>query len=136
MDKIIDQIFDYISTEYAKEYLKRIQHSPYRNLSLNQTEYLNAIRKHYKVQVSELANELEVTKASVSVMVKKLIDLGLLTKEVDKDDKRVSYISLTKAALDFLDIDKNLYKEIIKEDLKKLDEMDIEDLVRIGKKLM
>lgn len=135
MDKQLDEIFDEFNKKFNKLYNERSMDSKYMNLTLSQVEYLETIRMHYKIQLSDLASEIGVTKASASVMVKKLIDLKLLVKEQAMNDKRVSYISLTKEALDFLELDRIVYKEMIYDALNQLTEEEGNTLLSIISKI-
>ena len=49
-----------------------------------------------KLQMKDLPELIDKDKSTVTALVKKLIGMGFIKKEKDKDDNRISYISLTE----------------------------------------
>lgn len=54
-----------------------------------------------KCTMKDLAQRIHRTKATLTVLVDKLIFLGLVEKEKSNEDSRVTYIKLTNAGLKF-----------------------------------
>jgi DNA-binding MarR family transcriptional regulator len=82
--------------------LKKLQReigdsSGFSSLTINQLQYIDAIHALGTPAITEIANELNITKASVTAGVNKLIDMGYLTKTQSEEDKRVFHVSLTEA---------------------------------------
>ncbi|MEG0256340.1 MAG: MarR family winged helix-turn-helix transcriptional regulator [Vagococcus sp.] len=48
-----------------------------------------------KITSKEIGERLNITKGAVSQQLKRLIERGVVEKELDKEDKRKSYLSLT-----------------------------------------
>lgn len=48
-----------------------------------------------KVPMQEVAKKIHRTKPTVTILVKKLVDMGYIQKEKSREDNRVTYISLT-----------------------------------------
>ena len=60
-----------------------------------------------EVNVSTLANTLDITKSAVSQAITSLLVKRLVTRQVDLEDKKIYYIRPTKKALDIKD---DIYK--------------------------
>lgn len=61
-----------------------------------------------KCTMKELAQKIHRTKATLTVLVDKLIDLKLIKKEKSSEDSRVSYITLTEKGYSL----KSVFEEI------------------------
>lgn len=53
-----------------------------------------------KVQMQEIARKIHRTKPTVTILVKKLVEMGYIEKEKNQEDNRVTYISLTEKGLE------------------------------------
>lgn len=65
-------------------------------LTGRQFAYLRMIDKHKEVTMSELANLFNLSKPSVTEMIRKFEETGLIEKRRCETDGRVTYISLTE----------------------------------------
>ena len=70
--------------------------SGFSQLTISQLHYLDAIHLLNNPTISEVAEALKITKASATVGVRRLTDLGFLNKRKSDHDKRVTHVSLTK----------------------------------------
>ncbi len=61
-----------------------------------QHQIIILLMKHYKLTVSELAQELGVAYSTASVSIKRMEKSGYVQKKADKNDKRITYIYLTE----------------------------------------
>ena len=72
-----------------------------------------------EVNVSTLANTLDITKSAVSQAITSLLVKRLVTRQVDLEDKKIYYIRPTKKALDIKDdiykCNEEKYQELLKE---------------------
>ncbi len=66
------------------------------SLTLSQLQYLEAIYALGEPTLTEIADKLAFTKASVTTAVNKLAKLNYLVKTRSDDDKRVFHVSLTE----------------------------------------
>ena len=73
--------------------------SGFSSLTIHQLQYIDAIHALGAPTITEIANKLNITKASVTAGVNKLVDLGYVTKTQSEEDKRVFHVSLTEAGL-------------------------------------
>jgi DNA-binding MarR family transcriptional regulator len=67
------------------------------NLTINQYNYIDAIYILEIPTITEIANKLNITKASVTIGIIKLIKMGYVIKTQSSEDKRVFHVSLTEA---------------------------------------
>jgi len=65
-------------------------------LTIHQFQYIDAIHELGEPTITEIADKLNITKASVTTGIQKLIDLGYVIKTQSIEDKRVFHASLTK----------------------------------------
>lgn len=66
-------------------------------LTIPQLQYLDAIGALEQPTLTELANKLHITKASVTAGVNKLVEMGYVSKTRSRDDRRVFHVSLKDA---------------------------------------
>jgi DNA-binding MarR family transcriptional regulator len=74
---------------------KAFEQEGFSDITMNQMHYLETIANLGKPTFGDLADVLNVTRPSVTGIVKKLIDAGYLTKEQSELDGRVYYLVLT-----------------------------------------
>jgi DNA-binding MarR family transcriptional regulator len=65
-------------------------------LTLKQIEYLKIFDENEYVTISQLAEDLKLSKPSITEMVKKFIKLDCVKKEQCNHDARVYYLFLTE----------------------------------------
>jgi DNA-binding MarR family transcriptional regulator len=66
-------------------------------LTVHQLQYIDAIHQLGEPTITEIAEKLNITKASVTNGIKKLVALGFVTKTQSGEDRRVFHVSLTAA---------------------------------------
>jgi DNA-binding MarR family transcriptional regulator len=67
----------------------------FNQLTISQLNYLSAVNRVHNPTVTGLADELHLSKPSVTSGVKKLIQLGYLQKKRSHEDLRIQFLSLT-----------------------------------------
>ena len=82
-------------------------------LTLNQFQYIDAINELGEPTITEVANRLNITKASVTAGINKLIDSGYVTKTQSNEDKRVFHVRLTAAGAQLMAAKYQALKEYI-----------------------
>jgi DNA-binding MarR family transcriptional regulator len=88
-------ISNYICRESVKNLNKNLSGSELKRFSTNDYYYLTAIYYLGKPNFSQIANELGLTKPAITVLIQKLIKMGLIEKIQSDNDKRVYYVNLT-----------------------------------------
>lgn len=93
-------LIDFVNTLDSS--LKKMQErvgegSGFARLTISQLQYIDAIYELREPTITEIAHRLNVTKASVTAGINKLVKGGYVMKTRSNEDKRVFHISLTRA---------------------------------------
>lgn len=75
--------------------MKATEKKEMKDLSLLQLHLLNTIDANVPCNQKEIAQEVHVSKATLSVRLDKLVNIGLITRVVDENDKRNYILELT-----------------------------------------
>jgi DNA-binding MarR family transcriptional regulator len=67
-------------------------------LTIHQFQYIDAIYALGEPTITQIADKLNITKASVTAGISKLINMGYVVKTQSSEDKRVFHVSLTEAS--------------------------------------
>lgn len=78
----------------------------------NDYYYLYVIEALGEPNFSAIAEALNLTRPGVTAIVRKLCNMGLVTKRQSKEDKRVYFVSLTQKGKDILNGDREVYKGV------------------------
>lgn len=82
------------------------------SFNMNDYYYLTVIYELNNPKFSEIAEALHLTKPSISAMVKRLTESGLVNKVQSEEDKRVFFVTLTEKGLKIVQGDYTLYKNM------------------------
>lgn len=112
ISKIRSEVSDYIECELRKRGIEGLVVS-----------HGNILDKLYdnngKLTMKEISEGINRTKSTVTQLVDRLLASGYVTKELDLEDKRISYVVLTEKGLgikkDFKEISENLIREFFKD---------------------
>jgi DNA-binding MarR family transcriptional regulator len=104
-------------------------------LSYKQMEYLKYFDNHEGVTTSKLAENLGLSKPTVTDLVKKLVKMGMIYKESCIKDGRVHYLKLTEKGRMVVDLPKATNEYLAKRLIETLDEKDVNTLIEILEKL-
>jgi DNA-binding MarR family transcriptional regulator len=72
---------------------------PWESRPMAQVEVLQSLRENGASRVGDLAEQLRLSQSTVSALVGKLIDAGLVSRDVDRADRRASVVDLTSEGL-------------------------------------
>ena len=100
-------------------------------MSFNEYDYLLAVDELQKPRLSDLALQMQVSKASASNMVSKLERRGLLIRVPSPDDKRSVLIQLTSQAQELLTLGHRIYQQISGKIKRQLSSDDYQTLERL-----
>lgn len=112
MKETINEFFETYSEIYAEKFVDYFKDFEYKNLTISQLEYLGIIDRFGKITITELSNELNITKSSATTMTKRLESMQLIRRISSEEDKRVTYVALTENAHKIIEIDKRVFMEI------------------------
>ena len=96
MAKSLDQILNSIlhSSEILEEEMK--QETDLKNLTSRQLYCIELIKNLQNPSLTELAEKMNIAKASISVMIERLEKNNLLYKVASDNDRRSAHVHLTK----------------------------------------
>ena len=86
-------------------------------ITLKSVHVLEAIKKaegkDNNVSMSQIASVLGITAGTLTTMIKKLEDKGYIVKRQSKDDKRKTFVVLTKKAEKVIDVHNSYHENMI-----------------------
>jgi DNA-binding MarR family transcriptional regulator len=103
---------------------------PWESLPMAQVELLQTLAERPPMRVGELASELRLAPNTVSGLVSRLIDSGLVARGGDPADRRVARLSVTPLGHDELGAWREAHEERIGAALGKLDGAERDDVMR------
>lgn len=113
---------------YAKE-------DPLSLLSFNEFDYLRVIQTSSEgMRITDLADEMKVSKPSASNMVARLEKKGLVLRVPCNEDARSKRVMLTEKVIQDLSLEQVVYKEIAQAMNAKLSAKEAEQLVSLLEK--
>lgn len=104
-------------------------------LSLKQIKYLKTLNNSCGMTTSQMAEILDLSKPSVTEMVKKFIKIGYVYKQNCPQDGRVYYLKLTDLGQQIVNLEAMTQKNLAERLLESLDEEDVIALINILEKL-
>lgn len=105
-------------------------------LTLKQIEYLKKFDEYEYVTISQLAEDLNLSKPSITEMVKKFIKLDCVKKEQCSHDARVYYLFLTEKGKGIARIEQITNEDFIRRVENCLSEEDISLLIELLSKVV
>lgn len=133
-DVVLDTV-DMISQLMGELESKAFDQEGFSDITLNQILYLEMIARHEQPTFGDIAKRLEVTRPSVSAIVKKLISLGYVSKEQSPDDGRVYYLHLTLKGRRFNELHSEVHQILARRITQRLDQEEINDLAALITKI-
>jgi MarR family 2-MHQ and catechol resistance regulon transcriptional repressor len=97
---------------------------------------LVALKHKQPVSSREVATELGVTRGAVAQFVDALVQFGLIEKNVDTNDRRISYLTLTKEGKAKLKKFEQFRNKLTKEITKSLSDAELEQIIKINSKIL
>ncbi len=104
-------------------------------LSLRQLDYLKKFNGNDGVTTSHLAEILDLSKPTVTEMVKKFVKMDLVYKQSCATDGRVYYVKLTEKGQNIVNLEMMTWTYMAKKLRSQLDDKDLETLVQILEKI-
>jgi DNA-binding MarR family transcriptional regulator len=104
-------------------------------LQINQLHYLKVIDTTINMSFGKFAELLEVTKPSVTEIVNKLMQLGVVEKTQCTRDKRIYYIKLTEKGRNIARLPFLAEQRVVDIIVNALDDEEIDSFIRIINKL-
>ena len=105
-------------------------------LSIRQLGYLKSLNSPRGITMSELAEKLDLSKPTVTQMVRKFIQIGYAKKESCPNDGRKYYIHLTVKGRSLAELDDLVIDEMVQKVEGRLTKEEIETLTTILEKIV
>lgn len=96
-----------------------------------QYQALSFLRSHDRITVGELAQELTMSSSAIAQFTERLVNAGWISRNDDKNDRRVVHLTLTEEGQTELKNMKRKYVEKMTRFLSLIPERDVRELVRI-----
>lgn len=106
------------------------------SLSVRQMLYLEAVAQVGQPTFSELAGRLGVSKPSVTAIIGKLIQMGILEKVQSGEDRRVFFINLTEKGHQLAELHTNHHRRIARHFMQVLNEGEVAQLLQLLQKII
>ncbi|WP_394145490.1 MarR family winged helix-turn-helix transcriptional regulator [Vibrio atypicus] len=106
-------------------------------LSFNEYDYLRVIEEHQEgIRITDLAQEMKVTKPSASNMVARLEGKGLVARIACNEDGRSKRVILTEQVIQDLSFEQVVYQSMAKSMNQKLTNAEANQLVHLLEKAL
>jgi DNA-binding MarR family transcriptional regulator len=122
-------------SELIRKFQTQLLTGDLKEYTIRQLYYIELINKNEGISVSELSKALDVKKSTVSVAINQLIGLGIVTKIQSNVDKRFYFLQLTPKGKDIMKMHKQVHKNTIKKILKILNPEEVDNFIKIIKKI-
>ncbi|MGI8317046.1 MarR family winged helix-turn-helix transcriptional regulator [Halobacillus mangrovi] len=113
MEKVLREFITTLDTSFKRLVADTIETAGVKNLSVNQIQYIEVIGKLGNPTLSEIAAELNITKASATAGVNKLVNLGYAKKNQSNIDKRIYHVTLTPTSEMFIQLEQQALEEYV-----------------------
>lgn len=112
MQRNLEQILNTIlrSSEILEEEMK--QESDLKNLTSRQLFCIELIKSMHNPSLTELAEKMNIAKASISVMIDRLEKNNFIYKVISDNDRRTAHVHLTKEGMKAASLHAELHKRI------------------------
>ncbi len=91
----LEDSMDRLWYEITVNQLRNRQDKCMKDISCNTSMYLDLIKFRDKATVSSIADDLDISKAAVTMKVNELVKQGLVKKVQSEEDKRINYLEVT-----------------------------------------
>ena len=134
--EILEQAIALISRLMGEMEAEAFEQEGFSKLSMRQLLHLETIARMERPTFSELAEQLGVTKPSVTALVKKLIKMGYVEKIQSQDDLRVYHIVLTPKGEQFTEMHDRTHRLLAERLTQNLNEQEIHQMAVMLEKVI
>lgn len=134
MTNEFEQLYDLYENACELKLRSSMSKTSLDHLTFNHYAYLHGINELESPTLSALAEHLDITKPSATVMINKFIKEDLVEKVQSKDDKRVYNVQLTQLGILVVNLERETFMEISSKLLSQLDPEEQEIFQRLIKK--
>ncbi len=91
-------------------------------------EIIRLLMEEGTMHAAEIGHRLELARAQMTQLIDRLVDLGIVERQLDITDRRMINISLTSQGTSLLEEHKHIVEEAIREKMSFLSERELEEL--------
>ncbi len=127
ISKIREKVNRFILSELTKNGID--------DIGTSHGDIIYALMKTPKLTMADISKRINKDKSTVTALVDKLVRLGYVTKERDKEDARVVYVALTDKGSELESIFESVSAEMLDVFYLNVSEQEKQELLRILKKI-
>ncbi|MFC0216565.1 MarR family winged helix-turn-helix transcriptional regulator [Paenibacillus chartarius] len=98
-------------------------------------DILYALFKSHRLTMADVSKRINKDKSTVTALVDKLVRLGYVIKERDREDTRVVYVALTRKGIELKPVFESISKDMLDMFYSNISDKEKEDLLHILKKI-
>lgn len=129
------EIIDVLTRRMGEMESQVLAHSEFAELSMRQLGYIEAVARLGHPTFSELAQELGVSRPSVTAAVNKLTRQGLVAKVASDEDRRVAHLHLTPQGERVSGLHADVHRALAALICRALKRKELKELVRLLQKV-
>lgn len=99
--------------------------------TLLQNQALLYLKDRPNLTVGQLAEKIGLSSSSAAQLIERLVNLDLVKKTADKDDRRITHLSLTKRGQNQTEVAHSMLAEKVGSVFSQMSEKDLKEVVRI-----
>lgn len=107
-----------------RKFVRPVEQQTKIKVSPMQFNAMIVISNYKSATMKTIAEELNISKQQTTLIIDKLIDIGYVKRENDKYDRRIIRITLTDTGIHFMDNERKVLSELLKEKIECLDDSD------------
>jgi DNA-binding MarR family transcriptional regulator len=89
-----------------------------------QYRLLNMLLVNERMTTHQLAERMEVSPPTVSTMIRRLVEQGMVERERDAGDQRVVWLTITDAGREVVEEERRRWREVF---LRRFEQLDVDD---------
>ena len=111
-----------------RKLIKSAQEDIEADVRLVHFEIMHVVKEEGKLHVAEIGHKLQIAKAQMTHLIDKLVELGLVERQMDATDRRTLNIDLTEKGKARLEEHENAMVNAVRENMSSLTESEIVSL--------
>jgi len=111
MEKILIEFINTLDTSHKKIQMSLGENSGFSQLTISQLHYIEAIQSLKDPTISEIADFMNIARASATVGINRLVSMGFIRKIRSTEDKRVFHVQLTATGQQLINAKQKALKE-------------------------
>lgn len=124
-----------IDRAIKRKLVKDVRNGTHMDVTHHQFQIVRLLDEEGTLHVAEIAKKLEIARAQMTKLIDKLVELDLVERQPNADDRRVIDISLTKHGKSAIKADRGNMQKVIREKLSVLSAKEVKDLGDALKKI-